>query len=132
MSLQDIQNGIKAVQQGDYRTADQLLRQGLNSPEVVGSVRAIALMWLAATNPSTEFKIQCYQAALQVDPANADIKKGLAELISAQAPPQKLYSPPSQPLRNEPAPQQLGYQPSILSSSPLITNPPNNVFFRLY
>ncbi|MEL7235976.1 MAG: hypothetical protein AAGK74_15830, partial [Chloroflexota bacterium] len=80
MSLQDIQNGILAAQQGDLRTADQLLRRGLDSPEVMGNVRAVALMWLATTNPSIAFKTQCYQAALQADPHNMDVRNGLAEL----------------------------------------------------
>ncbi|MEM6527369.1 MAG: serine protease, partial [Chloroflexota bacterium] len=94
MSLQDIQNGIAAAQQGNYRTADQLLRQGLHSEEVVGNVRAVALMWLATTNPSIEFKIQCYQAALQADPYNADVKTGLGELIASQTPPPNQYQAP--------------------------------------
>ncbi len=102
MSLQDIQNGIAAAQNGDYQTADQLLRQGLNSTDVFGNIRAVALMWLSTTNPSIEFKIQCYRAAQQADPHNADVQRGLAELIASQAPAPNRYQPPPPPA----APQQ--------------------------
>jgi hypothetical protein len=121
MSLQEIQQGITAVQNGDYQQAEQLLRSGLQSQQVTGSVRAVALMWLAETNPSIQFKIQCYQAAVQADPHNIDIQSRLGTLIASQAPsPSVPQNPnPSQnagggalqrphlPPRGTPAPQSL-------------------------
>ncbi len=111
MSLQEIQQGIAAVQNNDYRMGEQLLRSGLQSQNVPGNVRAVALMWLAETSPSIQFKIQCYQAAVQADPHNIDIQRRLGSLIASQAPspapmrdpnpPPSSYPEASQPVRPE-------------------------------
>lgn len=110
MSLDEIQQGIDAVRDGDIQRGEMLLRRGLQSPNIANDVRAIALMWLAETNPSIQFKIQCYQAALSADPSNADIRRRLGELVASQSPP-----PGAQP----PAP------PGTKGSTP--SDPPPNL-----
>ncbi len=97
MSLHEIQQGIAAIRAGDLPIGDQLLRQGLNDPTLPPDVRAVALMWLAETSPDVNFRIQCYQMALQHDPHNSDIQGRLGALIASQTPPITPPPPPPNP-----------------------------------
>jgi ribosomal protein L37AE/L43A len=108
MSLQAIQAGIQAIQTGDMVRGEQLLRTGLQSPEVTGSARAVGYMWLATTSNNPHFQIECYQAAVQADPANTEARNRLNALIQAQQPPPpvNLPMPPANPPPQAPPPPQ--------------------------
>jgi hypothetical protein len=93
MSRQAIENGIAALQAGNIQQGEQLLRQGLMSREVSGSLRAVGYMWLATTSPNRDFQIQCYRAAVEADPSNAEARRRLDAL-----------QPPQVPLPPEPPP----------------------------
>ncbi|MEO0562542.1 MAG: serine protease, partial [Chloroflexota bacterium] len=82
--LQAIENGIAALQAGDLRRGEAMLRQGLASPSVPGDVAAVGYMWLATTSPSINFQIQCYEAATAADPRNAEAQNRLTALIEQQ------------------------------------------------
>lgn len=88
MPFQNMDQGIKAIQAGNHEEGARLLRIALKDPQLTGKLRAVALVWLAETNPDRSFKIECYNNALTADPQNEDVRQRLALLLSP---------PPSQP-----------------------------------
>jgi hypothetical protein len=92
MSLQAIEDGIAAVQAGDVVRGEQLLRHGLLGQNVPGSARAVGYMWLATTSPNRQFQIQCYEAAVEADPANQEAQHRLRELKARST--QEIPMPP--------------------------------------
>lgn len=86
MSLEDVQEGIGAVQAGDLRAADRLLRGALNRGDLPNEARAVALMWLAETSNSTRFKIECHELAVEVDPHSAAARQRLRKLRGGTLP----------------------------------------------
>lgn len=96
MSYQAINNGIAAIQAGDVKRGGDILRAALTNASITGSLRAIALMWLAETSTDLSYKFQCYQLAVQADPTNQDAINRMNALAASQmqVPPQIPTPPP--------------------------------------
>ncbi len=77
---------VQAIQSGQLEEGARLLRLFLRD-EPNPSVRAVAWLWLAETEPRPQFKVECYQYALKEDPSNADAQARLNFYLS-QLPPQ--------------------------------------------
>lgn len=121
MSLNEIQQGIAAMQAGDLQRGDALLRQGLQDPNLTPDVRAVALMWLAETSPNPQFKIQCYQAALDAAPTDENLRQRLKALIAAAqtpSPPPMTPPPPSQGMSPLAPHHEAGYDKPDLKPPP--------------
>jgi hypothetical protein len=122
MSSRDLNQGIEAIRQGNTAEGARLLRialKGQDADALPASTRAVGYVWLAETQDDLQFKIECYQQALQIDPSNMVIRQRLDALLAqtgtqpsprstqgtmqagntppAQAPP---LQPPQQPARN--------------------------------
>ncbi len=96
MPFRSMEQGIAAIQAGNPAEGARLLRIALKSDLLTGSLRAIALLWLAETSADPEFKRTCYQDALAADPNNQDASQRLAAILSSSLPPTPpAYTPPA-------------------------------------
>ncbi len=117
MSFQNLDQGIKSIQVGNYEEGARLLRIALKDDQLTGKLRAVALVWLAETNPDPAFKIQCYHEALAIDPQNEDVSQRLAVLLSPPqqpTPPAQPHAVPPQPDPRHATPNYRAYQPPRL------------------
>lgn len=81
MAFRELQQGIDAIQRGSHEEGARLLRIGLKKTDLPPHIRAVALMWLAETQPDLDDKITTYERARQADPNNPDVVGTLARLL---------------------------------------------------
>lgn len=106
--LRSLEQGIKAIQQGQLEEGARLLRIALKDTNLSGTLCATAYIWLAETKTDAEEKRRCYQEALNADPGNEHAKKRLAALLESELPPmpQQTRVPlPPDPIQTVPAAQ---------------------------
>jgi hypothetical protein len=65
----------------------RLLRIALLDTSLAPSMRAVVYIWMAETDPTPAFKMQCYNEALAADPNNAQARQRLEALMSTTLPP---------------------------------------------
>lgn len=87
MSFQNVQQGIEAIRAGNHEEGARLLRIALKDTQLTGSLRAVALMWLAETSGDYDFKKSCYEQALAADPDNPDVQNRYSALLMTPPPP---------------------------------------------
>jgi len=92
MAHRNLEQAVQAIQNGNHEEGARLLRIELKEQQMPPPLRAVALMWLAETNPDLQFKIQCYRQANQADPNNQDAARRLSLMLSQQLP----NNPPAQ------------------------------------
>lgn len=139
MPFRSMELGIEAVKSGNHAEGARLLRIALKGEQLTGSLRAVAYLWLAETNPDPQHKRACYTEALRADPNNQDAKQRLSALLAADLPvtpspppltqTQQMQAvqqpPPSLPTAYDPVITR-GYTPTTPMppmQSPLPTNP---------
>ena len=86
MAIHDLEQGIQSIQGGKNEEGARLLRIALKSNQLPPNLQAVALMWLAETNPDPNFKIDCYRRANAVDPSNNDVNQRLSHWLSQSLP----------------------------------------------
>jgi len=104
MSIRNIEQGIQAIQAGNVDEGARLLRFSLKNPDLNGSLRALAYLWLAETITNPNEKRNYYNEALQADPNNSIILQRLVLLDVAESP----ASDGQQSLRNADSLRQAG------------------------
>ncbi len=97
MPHRTLQQAIQAMQAGDIQQGARLLRVALKDETLSGNLRAVALMWLAETDPDRQFKIDAYNQALQADPNNTDVQQRLSHILSQSLPDTGSANPPPPP-----------------------------------
>ena len=104
MPFRSMEQGIDAIRQGNKEEGALLLKFALRQPELQGSLRATAYLWLAETTADIGEKRAYYREALDADPNNEEIKKRLALIMSMDLPPMDttqtnapIVAPPSTP-----------------------------------
>jgi S1-C subfamily serine protease len=113
-AVRSFQQGVAAIQAGRFDEGRRLLRVALEDDTFVGSLRAMALMWMAEISPNTQEKIRYYTDALSIEPANELAQQKLAELLR----------PPA--ARNQPAPA--APDPTSANNPLVPPQPPTPVF----
>jgi len=98
MAFQSMEQGIQAIQSGNREEGARLLRIALRDEDMTPQMRSVTLMWLAETHDDTNFKIDCYKQALDIDPSNSDVQQRLSFYMAAQLPPQQTDNSSSQPM----------------------------------
>jgi hypothetical protein len=93
MSIRSVEQGIAAIQGGNSEEGARLLRIGLKSAEVTGTMRAIACLWLAEITPDLPTKRQYYEAAVAADPNNEQIRQRVDAWVATQ-----MMPPPAAPI----------------------------------
>ncbi|MCA9914935.1 MAG: hypothetical protein KC496_16390, partial [Anaerolineae bacterium] len=86
MASRNIEQGIKAIQSGNYEEGARMLRFVLRDEQLDPKLRAVVYMWLAETSTDPAFKIDCYRRANQADPTNADVSQRLSYWLSQNLP----------------------------------------------
>lgn len=119
MSLRSLQQGIEAVQKGNHDEGARLLQIALRDTEMPGNLRATGWMWLAATNPDIQFRINCYRQAYHADPTNKQASDGLSALLGAPLSTTALIPEPIRPAKPAHLPGT-----ASLGTAPLPNNPP--------
>jgi len=109
MSFQTMEQGIQAIQGGNREEGSRLLRIALKDEQLAPQARSVALLWLAETHDDPQFKINCYQQALAIDPGNQNAQQRLSYMMAAQLPqqqetPQEPTPPPDQSAAPQPQP----------------------------
>jgi len=85
MPLRTLQLGIDAIQAGSSSEGARLIRIALKHDDLPADMKAIALMWLAETQPDPIRKRDYYHQAVAADPTNADARTRLTRLMSPGA-----------------------------------------------
>lgn len=93
MPFRSMEQGIAAIQSGNKVDGARLLKIALRNPQIQGTDRANAFLWLSETTDSREEKIQYHQEALAANPSNVDIQQRLAFLTSSPPPPPPITTP---------------------------------------
>ena len=75
MPQQNVEQGIAAIQAGNVAEGERLLKIALREPDLTGPMRAIACLWLAETTADPQAKRTYYDAALDADPGNAQVRQ---------------------------------------------------------
>jgi len=101
MPSQNVEQGIAAIQAGNVEEGARLLKIVVNEPDVTGTMRAIACLWLAETTADPQAKRTYYTQALDADPGNAQVRQRYDAWMATQlmpppppAPPQSTPIPP--------------------------------------
>lgn len=123
MPFRSIEQGIAAIQQGNLDEGARLIRIALKSPEIQGSVRATAYLWLAETVQDPQGKIEYYNQALAVDPNNQHARQRVAQLLSSSLPPSP-QSPAASPSIQQATPTQPQYGHTPQSPAQPTPQPP--------
>jgi hypothetical protein len=105
MPSQNVEQGIAAIQAGRVDEGARLLKIALGEPDVTGTLRAIACLWLAETSADQQSRKTYYTQALDADPGNAQVRQRYDAWMTTQlmpptqppAPPQTVPMPPSAP-----------------------------------
>lgn len=100
MPIRNMQLGIQSIQAGHIEEGARLLRIALNSNQLTNKMRAIAYLWLAVTSDDRNFRIQCYNDAINADPTNEQAHDELAKLLSPTADDTSAYRPIQSPPPN--------------------------------
>lgn len=87
MPYDNLNKGVTAIQQGKLAEGARLLKIALKSEDLVGTLRATALTWLAETKETREEKLACYKEALQCDPTYEKAHRRMAALLDESLPP---------------------------------------------
>lgn len=120
-----VEQGIAALQNGQYEEGARLLRIALKDPQLVGGVRAVACLWLAETTADPNLKRQYYNEALAADPTNRDIRHRVENWLATQLPrpPDPTAPPPPSTLPGISAPPALPpYPPAAPPSTSALTD----------
>lgn len=97
MSQRNVEQGVAAIQSGNIEEGLRLLKIALKSPEVTGTWRAIACMWLAEMSNDIQTKREYYNAAMAADPNNQQVKARVEAWMTAQLMPPVPATPPMPP-----------------------------------
>ncbi len=97
MFNRNIEQGIAAIQAGKIDEGARMLKIALKDPALVGTMRAVACLWLAETTPDPQAKRTYYSEALEADPENPQIQQRVQGWMATQ------LMPPT-PVANTPIP----------------------------
>lgn len=86
MPYQTLEQGIAAIQQGQFDKGARMVESALKYDQIQGPLRAVAYLWLAEARPGIQDKLDCYNAALAADPNNSHAQQRLAQLMAAHLP----------------------------------------------
>lgn len=100
MPYQNVEQGIAAIQAGRVDEGVRLLKIAIREPDVTGTHRAIANLWLAETTSDMQAKRIYFTDALDADPGNAQVRQRAEAWLSANPMPSPA-APPSMPLPPE-------------------------------
>lgn len=92
MPFRSLEQGISAIQQGQHAEGARLLKIALKSPELKGSMRAMAYLWLAETRDDRQAKLNDYNDALAADPDNEHARTRIAHLMAVDLPGQNVQA----------------------------------------
>ena len=98
MPFRSMEQGIEAIRAGNHEEGARLLRIALRSEKLNGKVRAVAYVWLAETQTSRAFKIECLEKAMEADPGNQKIAQRMANLMELPENPANNHLPGTGPL----------------------------------
>ena len=87
-----VEQGIAAIQAGNVAEGERLLKIALREPDITGPMRAIACLWLVETTADPQAKRTYYDAALDADPGNAQVRQRVEAWKATQ-----LMPPPPPP-----------------------------------
>ncbi len=93
MSFQSVEQGISAIQAGNSDEGKRLLKIALKDPQLTGSLRAVACLWLAQISSDAAEQRMYYNDALTADPNNPEIRSRVESFMAAQ------FLPPAPPTR---------------------------------
>ncbi|GAB4529118.1 MAG: hypothetical protein OHK0046_48710 [Anaerolineae bacterium] len=106
MSQQIVEQGIRAIQQGNVVEGARLLKIALRSVDVQGNWRAMALVWLAEVTPDKQERMSYYNQALAAEPNNQYALAGKSKLLMEDFPSNTPPAPaPTPPAPRTPPPQ---------------------------
>ncbi|MEO1289435.1 MAG: serine protease [Chloroflexota bacterium] len=78
MASTNLQQGIMAIQQhNDMAQGKRLIKIALRKDQLTQPERVSALLWLAETDTSPQFKVEQYREAIRLDPSNQDVMNRL-------------------------------------------------------
>jgi len=102
MPNQTVEQGIAAIQAGNIEEGARLLKIAVREPDVTGTMRSIAYLWLVETTTDSSAKRAYYTEALDADPGNAQVRQRAeawmaTQLLPPAAPPQSVPAPQSSP-----------------------------------
>lgn len=104
MSIQNLQQGVRAIQNGNPAEGARLLRYALKDAQVQGEIRATALLWLAETVTDPNEKFRLYQDALVADGNNEHARKRIATMMAQGLPTSQPPAPDTDSQRVIPMP----------------------------
>lgn len=87
---QELRQAIQLMREGAVSAAAPMLNRLAESGQLDNPGRAAAYVWLAESREDRDFKIRCLERALEADPANAQIRQGLQQLLSPAGRPDHL------------------------------------------
>lgn len=93
MSIQIVEQGIAAIQAGNLDEGARLLKIALKDIQLIGTMRAVACLWLAEIMADPSLKRAYYNDALAADPNNAQVRQRVEAFLAEQ------YMPPATPGR---------------------------------
>lgn len=73
MTSRNLEQGIQSVQQKDMVTGRRLIKIALKNDNLNQQERVQALIWLAETDTSPQYRVEQYQEAIKIDPSNQDV-----------------------------------------------------------
>lgn len=86
MPFRSLEQGVSAIQQGQFAEGARLIRIALKSTEIQGELRATGFLWLAETVADTQQKLDYYTKAVEADPNNREAQRRIAQLMAADLP----------------------------------------------
>jgi Trypsin-like peptidase domain len=92
MSFQSVEQGINAIQSGNRDEGKRLLKIALKDPQLSGTLRAVACLWLAQISDDAGQQRAFYNDALAADPNNPEIRARVESFLAVQ------YMPPAPPV----------------------------------
>ncbi|MCY3781575.1 MAG: serine protease [Chloroflexi bacterium] len=111
MAQDELRRAIELMQDGRVEEAAGRLRGLADEPALDAKGRAAAFVWLAEAHKDIELKRRCLERALELDPANGQIKQGLEQLLARPAQPEHLplmRGRADRPIKLEQAPPVVG------------------------
>lgn len=123
MPFRSMEQGIQAIREGKRQEGARLLKIALKSPDLKGSMRATAYLWLAETKDSPQAKVQCYRDGLEADPDHKALNKRMAAFYSEDLPSESTTRQVVPPTEVPPAPPPA----TAAVYNPMPATPPTNV-----
>ena len=111
MAQDELRRAIELMQNGRVDEAARQLRRLADEPALDAKGRAAAYVWLAEAQDDIELRRRSLERALQLDPANVQIRQGLDKLLALPAQPEHLPmmpGPAESRIKLEQAPPVLG------------------------